>query len=301
VRIPVAEIAVEAAREWIRSHLGRIDPERHVRIVPRLRGGSADLTALFARGDGSRPLANDTSCGLGFAPLTDLERVVLAGERALNAPETKQRHPALGEDVKIMGVRRGHRIELTVGCAMVASHVHDLGEYAHAKETARRLVLEAARATTPFEVSVAVNVGDDMGRGEMFLTVSGTSAEAGDDGEVGRGNRANGLITPYRAMTLEASAGKNPVTHVGKLYNVLASRMAKAVSGLPGVRDASCILVSRIGAPIDEPQVIDVRIASESAGVPSSLRTEVDRVVRAQLSSLASMREDILAGRETVY
>jgi S-adenosylmethionine synthetase len=184
---------------------------------------------------------------------------------------------------------------------MVASYVHDIGEYARAKETARALVLEAAQATTPLEMSVAVNVGDDMDRGDMFLTVTGTSAEAGDDGEVGRGNRANGLITPYRPMTLEASAGKNPVSHVGKLYNVLAGRIASAVGRLGGVRDASCVLVSRIGAPIDEPQVIDVRIASESADVPSSLRTDVDGVVREQLSSLASMREDILAGRETVY
>jgi S-adenosylmethionine synthetase len=301
VRIPVSEIAVEAAGEWIRAHLGRVDPERHVRIVPRLRGGSADLTALFARGDSIRPLANDTSCGAGFAPLTDLERVVLAAERALNSPMAKQRHPALGEDVKIMGVRRGRRIELTVGCAIVASYVPDIAEYARATETAHALVLEAARATTPLEVSVAVNVGDDLDRGDMFLTVTGTSAEAGDDGEVGRGNRANGLITPYRPMTLEAAAGKNPVTHVGKLYNVLASRLASAVTRLHGVRDASCVLVSRIGAPIDEPQVIDVQIALESADLLSSLRTDIDGVVREQLSSLATMREDILAGRETVY
>jgi S-adenosylmethionine synthetase len=301
VRIPVSEIAVEAASDWIRKHLPRLDPERDLRIVPRLRGGSADLTALFARGDRVRPLANDTSCGVGFAPLTDLERVVLGGEKALNAPETKQRHPALGEDVKIMGVRRGHRIALTVGCAMVASHVRDIAEYARAKETVRKIVLEAARAASSLEVEVAVNVADDMERGDLFLTVSGTSAEAGDDGEVGRGNRANGLITPYRPMTLEASAGKNPVTHVGKIYNVLASRIANAVNRLTGVRDSSCVLVSRIGEPIDEPQVIDIQLASESGEIPSSLRAEVGGIVRDRLASLESTREDILSGREIVY
>jgi S-adenosylmethionine synthetase len=150
-------------------------------------------------------------------------------------------------------------------------------------------------------VEVAVNVADDLARGDLFLTVSGTSAEAGDDGEVGRGNRANGLITPYRPMTLEASAGKNPVTHVGKLYNVLANRIAAALSALSGARDACCVLVSRIGQPIDEPQVVDVRIAPESGEVPASLHEEAAAVVRGQLSALDAVREDILCGREGIY
>lgn len=69
---------------------------------------------------------------------------------------------------------------------------------------------------------MAVNTADDPDSGYVYLTVTGTSAESGDDGQAGRGNRANGLITPFRPMTLEAVAGKNPITHVGTLYNVLA-------------------------------------------------------------------------------
>ena len=63
VQIATAEIAVEAAREWLRAHLPGIDPAGGVRIIPRLRGGSSDLTALFARGERGPLLANDTSCG----------------------------------------------------------------------------------------------------------------------------------------------------------------------------------------------------------------------------------------------
>ncbi len=87
--------------------------------------------------------------------------------------------------------------------------------------------------------------------GDVFLTVTGTSAEAGDDGEVGRGNRTCGLITPYRSITLEAAAGKNPVSHVGKLYNLVASRIAAAITAeIPDVPDAACVLVSQIGRPV---------------------------------------------------
>ena len=67
----------------------------------------------------------------------------------------------------------------------------------------------------------------------------GLSAESGDDGQVGRGNRINGPITPYRPMSLEAAAGKNPVTHTGKLYNLLGDRMAHALlREIPGVTEA---------------------------------------------------------------
>jgi S-adenosylmethionine synthetase len=193
--IPVHEIAIEACREWLGTHMRGIDLHRDVRIVSRLRHGSTDLVRLFARGTG-RPLANDTSCGAGFAPLTDLERAVLAVERALNSRETKRTHPEIGEDIKVMGIRRDGRIELTISCAFVGRFVSNLDDYIAKRAATGALVIEAARSTTSLPVEASVNVADDLARGEVFLTVTGTSAEAGDDGEVGRGNRASGLITP---------------------------------------------------------------------------------------------------------
>jgi hypothetical protein len=54
----------------------------------------------------------------------------------------------------------------------------------------------------------------------VSLTVLGTSAEGGDCGEVGRGNRVNGIAASNRPLGLEAAAGKNPVSHVGKIYTL---------------------------------------------------------------------------------
>jgi S-adenosylmethionine synthetase len=301
VAIPVSEIAVEAAREWIRANLPGLDAEHDVRIIPRLRQGSADLTSLFSRGGSVRALANDTSCGVGFAPHTDLERIVLAAERALNAIETKRRHPALGHDVKVMGIRRGSRVELTVGCAIVARHAQDIDAYMRAKEAAVAIVLAAARGTSPLEVVATVNAADDVERGELFLTVTGTSAEAGDDGEVGRGNRANGLITPYRPMTMEAAAGKNPATHVGKLYSIVADRVARAVVDLTGASDAVCTLVSRIGEPVNEPQLAEIQLGGDATGLAADTRATVGDVVREKFSSLDAVREELLRGELPVY
>ncbi len=46
---------------------------------------------------------------------------------------------------------------------------------------------------------------DEASRAWAAAGCSGLSAETGDDGQVGRGNRVNGLITPNGPMSLEAS------------------------------------------------------------------------------------------------
>ncbi len=104
------------------------------------------------------------------------------------------------------------------------------------------------------QCDVTVNAADDIASDSIYLTVTGTSAESGDDGQVGRGNRVNGLITPCRPMSLEAAAGKNPFSHVGKIYNVLAKEIAEAlVSERSEIVAAECVMVSKIGTSVSSP------------------------------------------------
>jgi S-adenosylmethionine synthetase len=121
---------------------------------------------------------------------------VLTVERTLDSPETKRVHPEIGEDIKVMGVRHYKRIHLTISCAFVDRFVANLDDYNKKKAAAGVLAAGAAKLATSLSAETGVNVADDPARGDVFLTVSGTSAEAGDDGEVGRGNRVSGLITP---------------------------------------------------------------------------------------------------------
>jgi len=227
VPVPVEELAIEGSRQWLGTHLHALDAERHVRIHCLIRPSSADLVDLFVRSqEAGTALANDTSIGVAYAPLDELETVVLAVERELNDAATKRAFPELGEDVKVMGVREGARLHLTVACALVDRHVVDLSDYLEKRARIGDLVRDVAKRVGAQECAVEVNAADGDTPESIYLTVTGTSAESGDDGQVGRGNRANGLITPHRPMSLEAVAGKNPVTHVGKLYNLLASRIA---------------------------------------------------------------------------
>jgi protein-L-isoaspartate(D-aspartate) O-methyltransferase len=268
-------------------------------VRSHIRPGSADLVELFLRQQREGVLlANDTSIGVGYAPLTPLESSVYHVEKHLNSPSFKDAHPALGEDVKVMGLRRDRSIELTVACAMIGCHLADLRDYTHLKEDIERTAGAIARRyATGYEVALSVNTADDPEHDSIYLTVTGTSAESGDDGEAGRGNRANGLITPYRLMTMESVAGKNPVTHVGKIYNSAAGLITEAlVAEVPEVSEATCCLVSRIGKPVTEPQLTDVKVRLPDGARLAALRPRIDNIVEEHLSALPEMADRLLAG-----
>jgi S-adenosylmethionine synthetase len=303
VRVPIDEIAVETSRAWVRDNMHGLDPERHVQWSCLVGGGSADLVDLFrARGAerGAPWLANDTSIGAGYAPLSRLERVVLAAADRLRA--LPRSCPEVGEDVKVMGVRRRDRMHLTVACALLGGHLNDLDDYASRRGAVAREVQAAAQRVCDREVTVEVNAADDLAAGRAYITVTGTSAEAGDDGEVGRGNRVNGLITPYRPMSLEAAAGKNPASHVGKLYNVAAHRIAATVvDRVPEVAQAHCFLLSRIGRPVNDPVVADVGIRTRDGAPVEAVRRRVLEIVQEGVGAMSALADEILAGRVRLF
>ncbi len=288
--LPVDEIAAGAARGVLARTLRHLDAERDAKVTVMIRPGSADLIALFERfGRGEAPLANDTSCGTGYYPLDRLERTVYEAERYLNDAGTKSAYPFIGEDVKIMGVRTGERISLTAAVAIVDKYVSSVGDYARKIEDVKQAVLSREWSRG---VSLGINTADDIKSGSIYMTVTGTSAEQGDDGQVGRGNRVNGLITPYRPMTLEAAAGKNPVSHVGKLYNLFANDLCRTIVEKGLAAEASAFLVSRIGKPVNEPEVLDIKVRPEDADFESIRET-----ASGMLDSMTGMWKKILDGK----
>lgn len=296
--VPLTQIAEATVDGWLRRHMHALDPAVGVRVHCIAQPGSSELVELFMRQhEQSVPLANDTSCGVGFAPLSELERLVLAVERHLNSAEVKQLCPETGEDIKVMAIREGERISLTIACAFIGRFLADLTAYREARERLRAITLEQARVFTSRPVEVHVNTADHIERGDVYLTVSGTSAECGDDGETGRGNRLGGLITPCRPMTLEAMAGKNPITHVGKLYNLAASRLAEAlVAEVEAVRAAECYLVSQIGAPIDQPRIVSLRLWLAEPALAAEAERLVRDIARRETARIPRLWHEFLAG-----
>jgi S-adenosylmethionine synthetase len=299
--IPVDSIALEAAREYLRSEIPEIDLERDAVIDVRLGEGSGDLQNVFGE-DGRRiPMANDTSFGVGHAPLTETERIVREAERRLNG-EFAADNPALGPDLKIMGKREGDRIDLTVAAAMIDTHIPDMEAYEETVEAVREFVANVADDHTDREVNVYVNTADDHETGSIYLTVTGTSAEQGDDGSVGRGNRANGLITPNRSMSMEATSGKNPVNHIGKIYNVLATEIAKeVVAEVSGIRDLRIRLLSQIGRPIDEPHIADAHAVTEDGVKLADIEADIEAIVDEQLADVREVTDRVIEGDITTF
>lgn len=294
VDVPVEALAIEASRALLRDVFHALDPVRHVKIHCLVRPGSADLVELFERQKRSGVwLANDSSIGAGFAPLSPLERAVLAVDRALAAPEMRKAQSCYGEDLKLLAMRHRDETEMTVACAFCDHFVSDIDDYFRKKAELASLVAKVCAAGT----AVSVNAADSRAENSVYLTVTGTSAEAGDDGEAGRGNRANGLITPCRPMTMEGVAGKNPVSHVGKLYNLAARDIAAAViRAVPEIEAAECYLASRIGEPVAEPAFAHLRIALRAGGSAAAFRPKIEPILHEQLAALDSLWRRLLDG-----
>jgi len=261
--IPVNTIAQRAAVEWIKKNLIHVDPAVHVQYQSEIKSGSLALQDIFDRKDKILG-ANDTSASVGYAPLSRLENLVLALEKHLRWLATQELE-FVGDDIKIMAVRNLIKIDITIAVAIVDKYIKSEKEYFQAIE----LIFDAASEFCEiyleglYDVHIDVNCLDVRGRDidGLYMTVTGTSAEAGDSGQVGRGNNVMGVIPLNRPMSAEAFAGKNPVSHVGKIYNFMSYEIAEQiVETVEGADEAYVWIVSKIGRPINTPHTISTQV-----------------------------------------
>ncbi|EQD50065.1 Methionine adenosyltransferase [mine drainage metagenome] len=296
-RIDVDGIVTDSAREYLRENTRFLDLENEVRFVSKVYVGSGDLNGVFKRGD-SMPLANDTSFGIGFAPLSDTERLALETERYLNSAAYKKKMPAVGEDIKVMGVREENNITLTVAVAFVSKFINNTDEYVKYREAVKDDVLRFSKSMTGKNVSAAINNGDSEIDGNVYITKSGLSCEAGDDGSVGRGNRVNGIITPFRHMSLEAAYGKNPINHVGKIYSVISDQMAgNIVKAYPEIGECTVYMVSQIGRRIDDPKNVHIDLSAGSKAEYDSLASKARDIAEETLIGMKDFAYDFVNGK----
>lgn len=302
--VPVREIGEEAVLDHLNEVFRYLDPNHHVETKFSVRPGSGDLQAIFEN-EGEVPLANDTSVGVGFYPFTSAEQLCLETEHLLNSSSFKEKYPAVGEDVKVLAVRKKDKINLTVAAAMISQLVDDLDGYLELKRQVKEEIKEKALELLhgkPEELgTITLNGADQPEKENVYLTVTGTSAEAGDDGEVGRGNRVNGLITPYRFLSLEAAAGKNPVSHVGKIYQVGGHELAKRIyEGVDGVESAYAFLASEIGTAITKPQAIDIKVVPNGP-ITNNMKREIEKIAESYLKNLGSFWREFIDRKPPVY
>ncbi len=300
---PVHEVAIKAAKDYLKKTVKHLDVNNYVVIDSRIGQGSVDLVGVFNKvKENPIPLSNDTSFGVGYAPLSETEKIVLETERLLNSEEFKKKCPAVGEDIKVMGLRKGEEIDLTIAAAIVDSEVQNPQEYMEVKEGIYNAIKELTSKYTNRDVNIYVNTADDPDKDIYYITVTGTSAEAGDDGSVGRGNRVNGLITPNRHMSMEAAGGKNPVSHVSKIYNILANLIARDIAEeIEGVQEVYVRILSQIGKPIDEPLVASIQAIPKPGYKVEQFERQAYEIADEWLANITKIQKMILEDEINVF
>ncbi|MEO0202943.1 MAG: methionine adenosyltransferase [candidate division WOR-3 bacterium] len=290
-KIPIEEIYLNSAKSFFEKNFKNLNINEHVKLNLKIRPGSLDLVELFNRSE-NIPRSNDTSFGVGYAPFSKLEEVVYKTENFLF--NLRENYKFIGEDIKVMGVRINREVKITIAIAFIDKYVENVKEYVEKKEFLRKLVLDEISKSLNDEFKVFINTADNIDNEVVYITVTGTSAEAGDDGQVGRGNRINGLITPYRPMSLEAPAGKNPISHVGKLYNITSNRIARdIVNNIEDVTEAYVFMVSQIGKSINEPQVIDVKVRLKNENL-KIIKKEIEKIIQKHLEEMPLLWKEVI-------
>ncbi len=291
-KIPLAKIINNEIYSFLKSNYRFINKKNFI-IQNEIKPGSTSLQDIFKRKSTFLP-ANDTSALVGFAPSTKLERLVFAVEKFINSSSFKSKHPEAGEDVKVMGQKQGKNFTLTIAIAFVDRYILSVEDYFKKKEQVRKAIEDLIKKTFHLKAKILVNALDDKKRGMdgCYLTVLGTSADSGDSGEVGRGNRCNGLIPLNRPAGSEAGAGKNSVSHVGKIYNLLSFKIADDIYKKTNKKNIVW-LTSQIGRPVNQPSLVSVEIQN----INDSDKDKIKKIVEDNFSQLNSFLNDLFLGK----
>ncbi|MEW6107948.1 MAG: methionine adenosyltransferase [Nitrospirota bacterium] len=302
-KLPVKDIAVNAAKGWVKKNLRFVDPEKHLKYRVVLAPGSEELTDIFMR-PGKIRGANDTSALVGYYPLSPTEIAVLNLEKHLNSKGFKEKYPETGEDIKVMGLRTGADLDLTVAMPLLSNFIRSEKEYFRRKEAIYKYIRKFLGKNKDFaNINSSFNNLDEEGRGlgGIYLTLLGTSAEDADSGQVGRGNRVNGLISANRPMGTEAAAGKNPVSHVGKIYNVLAHKTAEKIfKNIDGIREVYVLLLSRIGMPIDRPHMAFAQVLLKKGVKLKDISKSVSLIMEKEFSGISGFCDRLASGKYNI-
>jgi S-adenosylmethionine synthetase len=288
VTLPVEETMREAVEAWVGAHLPRVRPGKDLTVRSVLAAGSAELRAIFSASAG--PVAsNDTSGASGWAPLSPTEQVVLEIEQFLNSVEFKARFPDTGQDVKVFGVREDDRLTATIAMPLFSTDILSEAAYCARKEEILA-VLDARFQEAPLALEWRLNNLDARGLGAegAYLTVTGTSAEDADSGQVGRGTRVG--------TSGEAAAGKNAMAHAGKVYGALSHHLAGRVHArCPQVLEVYVHLMARIGEPVDRPWAA-VQVILPRGMTLGDVEPAIREVIEAELAGLPAFRDGLMRG-----
>jgi len=301
-KVNVEKVVISTAKKWFRENL-RFLKDEYVNYQIEIKEGSEALKDIFKRKKKKSDIlgANDTSACVGYYPNTILENSLIKIERYMNSKSFKKMFPESGEDVKIMGIRKNGSFKFIIANAFVDRFIKDENEYFKVKEEVKEKIFEFTKNELNLNAEIVLNALDEKGRGEsgLYLTVSGTCAESADCGQVGRGNKVNGVFSLVRPTSSEAAAGKNPVSHIGKIYNYLSFEISKKIYNRyqDYLEEVYVWLISEIGKKISVPELASIQVIPKENKSLSDEKDKIISLVEDELSNIRKFTKKLIFGK----
>lgn len=234
---------------------------------------------------------NDTSTTVSYYPMSKLERTVLNIEQRLNSDEYKSKNPWVGTDIKVMGIRKNKKIEITSCVPLISLYVENLEDY---KNKINKLKIDieeiAKKEFSDNDISIFLNTRDNYEKNDLYLTVIGSAIESGDEGAVGRGNRSRGVIPFSRNFSMEACCGKNPVYHTGKLFTAIGDVISKKIYEKYGIENV-VFCTSKMGDNINDPWNVSVEL---NENINEQVKKEIDNLVKDEINNHKNITNEII-------
>jgi len=295
-KLPIGDFAIQTAKEWFEKNLRFVNDE-HVEYQVEIGVTSKELQSIF---ENTRSFAaNDTSVLVGYAPFTETESIVLNTEQHINSKQFKDHFPESGEDVKVMGFRDTNHVDLTIATAFVDRFISSENQYFQRKDEMLQEINEFLKKNYSMEVTANMNCLDSKNKGlaGLYLTVLGTSADSADSGQVGRGNMASRVISPSRPAGSEATAGKNPVSHIGKIYNALSFKIANEIHTKVSGLDEVCVwMYNVIGRPVNDPKAVIVQ-PTIVGQLQDAEKNQINEIVENNLQNIHEFCNELISGK----
>lgn len=299
IELPIGDIAVKSAKEWFKKNI-RFLHDEHVNYQVEIGITSNEISSIFK--NPSSFAANDTSVLVGYAPFTETESIVLNTEQHINSKQFKDNFPESGEDVKVMGFRDTNHIDLTIATAFVDRFISSENQYFQKKEEMLQEIDEFLKKNFDMKITTKMNCLDSKNKGlsGLYLTVLGTSADGADSGQVGRGNMTSRVISPSRPAGSEATAGKNPVSHIGKIYNALSFKIANEIHDKVSGLDEVCVwMYNVIGSPVNEPKAIIVQ-PTITGQLQNAEKNQIKEIVEKNLQNIQEFCNELISGKHPI-
>lgn len=241
--IDYKKIQIRATKKYLKQVLPNFDSDKWLKIYSHTTSYSRSPVwyhpqSLEDLPERTAPYANDTSCIVGYWPLSKTENLALKIERFFYKRDNSPKFDFIGHDIKVLAVRTKNNIDVTTCIPFMSSKIPDREYYYLKVDEIQKKLTELAinYIGKAYKINIYINTQDQRlfegpKRGTShYFTVTGSALDYGEEGVVGRGNRNYGLISCIRPSSTDAICGKNPSFHVGKVYAFFANSIARDIS-----------------------------------------------------------------------